>query len=74
MRQARMFLACLAASVLAACSTDPITAPDALPPEAPHQNTVSCDGSLVTVVRSDGTVVLECVVDTRGQFGSGNGG
>lgn len=74
MRQARMFLACLAASVLAACSTDPITAPDALPPEAP-QRTVSdnCSGTLVTVVKSDGTVTTECVVDTRGPLmGSGN--
>lgn len=74
MRQARMLLACLAAAVLAACGSDTPTAPEqAAPVQAPRlDDTVpTCDGTLITVVRADGSTAVECVA--RGQYGSGTG-
>ncbi len=73
MRQARTLLACLAVAVLAACGAETPTSPDqATPPPAPRfDQTPQCDGTLVTVIKADGTQVIECVA--RGQFGSGTG-
>jgi ABC-type phosphate transport system substrate-binding protein len=74
MRQARMLLACLAVTVLAACGTDTLTAPEqATPPAAPRLDVTQCDGTLIMVIRADGTTAVECVL-RNGQLGSGSGG
>lgn len=75
MRRARILLACLAAAILAACGTDPITAPETTAPDQPHLDVVSpdptqCLGELVSILKADGTIVYEC---RGGQFGSGSG-
>ena len=87
MRSARLFLACAVVSVLAACGTDPITAPAA--PQGPRFDTgvtspsdssqtsgllgtSECSGTLMLVTQPDGTVTLECVTDESKQTGSGN--
>ncbi|HEX8692612.1 MAG TPA: hypothetical protein VF746_09350 [Longimicrobium sp.] len=86
MRSARLLLACAAVSVLAACGTDPITAPVA--PQGPRFDTGTtapsdtshtsglpgsseCSGSLMLVTQSDGSVTLECVQAEK-QNGTGS--
>jgi hypothetical protein len=88
MRSPRMLVAMLALAVLAACGTDPITAPDAAPggvrrtvegdPEETTNSTQSTTSTTLdcageVVVRvTESGIVTECVL--RGQYGSGNGG
>jgi hypothetical protein len=86
MRFARLFLACAAVSVLAACGTDPLTAPVA--PQGPHfdtgttapsdtsqinghPGTSECSGSMMLVTQSDGSVSLECVSAEKQQGSAG---
>jgi len=76
MRFARLLLACAAVSVLAACGTDPLTAPVA--PQGPRfdtgtttpsdtsqinglPGTSTCSGTLMLVTQPDGSTTLECV-------------
>lgn len=86
MRSARLLLACAAVSVLAACDTDPITAPVA--PQGPRFNTETttpgdtsqtsgfsgsseCSGTLMLVTQPDGSVTMECVSDEKQQGSAG---
>jgi hypothetical protein len=86
MRSARLLLACAAVSVLAACGTDPITAPIA--PQGPHFDTGTtapsntsqtsglpgssqCSGTLMMVTQPDGSVTMECVEDEKQQGSAG---
>jgi len=72
MKTARFILACAAASVLAACGTDPITAPatDArrAAPNAPAGDAVCVK---TVVVHPDGTTSEVCVYNSGSQIGSG---
>ena len=75
MKTARFLLACAVASVLAACGTDPITAPAAdahrAAPRSPAADETACVKT--TVVISDGTAIEVCVETTTGsQMGSGH--
>jgi hypothetical protein len=82
MKTARFLLACAVASVLAACGSDPITAParpaaplrDGAPINPSSGGQVSESGVCVkiTVLNSDGTAVEVCVGDNNSQIGSGN--
>jgi len=71
MKTARFLLACAVASVLAACGSDPITAPatDAHR-AAPRVNDNTC--VKVTVVNADGTTSERCADSTGSQMGTGN--
>lgn len=84
MRSARFFLACAVVSVLAACGTDPVapaveaprfdTTPiEGTPPEGPSTSTATseCSGTVTTVTYADGTIGIQCVVETTRQHGSG---
>ena len=88
MKTARFLLACVAASLLAACSADSITAP-ATPARPQYDADVgpgSDDGGytteksstgtanciLVIVVNPDGSISTVCQVTANGQMGSGN--
>jgi hypothetical protein len=67
MKLARLFLAVLSISTLAACA-DSVTAPQAAPESAPSMDGVSCTGGVVTrTVNQDGTVTERCT----GTVGSG---
>lgn len=74
MKTARFLLACAVASVLAACGTDPITAPAAdahrVAPRAPAADATACVKT--TVVNPDGTTTEVCVEDRSSQMGTGN--
>lgn len=74
MKTARFLLACAVASVLAACGTDTITAPDAArAPQTPAADeTTSTPCVIQTVVLADGTTVEVCVLDGSSQIGSGS--
>jgi uncharacterized lipoprotein YajG len=68
MKTARFLLACVAVSMLAACSTDSITAPAA--PRAPAADgTPNC--VKIIVVNPDGTTTERCATDGSSQLGSG---
>jgi hypothetical protein len=69
MKTARFLLACAVASVLAACGTDPITAPAAAP-KPPAADETSCVKT--TVVTANGTTTEVCAETVTGsQMGSG---
>ena len=87
MKTARFLLACVAASLLAACGSDTITAP-ATPttPARPHfdedvgpggGDAITTYGSdptncmLVYVVKADGSLAMQCQVTATSQMGSG---
>jgi hypothetical protein len=74
MKTARFLLACAVASVLAACGTDPITAPAAdahrAAPQSPSADATSCVKK--TIVNADGITVEVCVEDRSSQMGSGS--
>jgi hypothetical protein len=87
MKTARFLLACVAASLLAACSSDSITAPAT--PARPHfdesvgpgddggvtgdtHGTGTGNCILIIVVNPDGSVSTQCQVIANGQFGTGN--
>jgi ABC-type phosphate transport system substrate-binding protein len=74
MKTARFLLACAVASVLTACGTDTITAPDAArAPKTPaaDETTSSTPCVTTTIVRADGSTVEVCVENTGSQMGSG---
>jgi ABC-type oligopeptide transport system substrate-binding subunit len=66
MKLARLFLAVVAASTLAACTTDSPTAPSA-PPSLDEAENTEC-GTLDPQVQSDGSILWVC---SPGQTGSG---
>ena len=69
MKTARFLLACAVASVLAACGSDPITAPAAAP-KSPAADEVAC--TKTTVVTASGTTMEVCAETATGsQMGSG---
>ena len=88
MKTARFLLACVAASLVAACSPDGITAPAT--PARPHfdedpsvgadegsyttdtSGTGTADCFLIVVVNPDGSVTWQCQVIANGQMGTGN--
>jgi hypothetical protein len=73
MKTARFLLAFAVASVLAACGTDPITAPatDRAAPRSPAADETACVKT--SVVTSDGTTVEVCAESATGsQMGSGH--
>lgn len=74
MKTARFLLACAVASVLTACSTDPITAPAAdthrAAPRSPDADASTCVKK--TIVNPDGTSAEVCVEDRSSQMGTGN--
>lgn len=73
MKTARFLLACAVASVLAACGTDPITAPatDRAAPRSPAADETACVKT--SYVASDGSTVEICVDSAVGsQIGSGH--
>lgn len=74
MKTARFLLACAVASVLAACGTDPITAPatDRAAPRSPAADETACVKT--TVTKADGSTVEVCADSVAGgsQIGSGN--
>jgi hypothetical protein len=88
MKTARFLLACVAVSLLAACSPDSITAPaaparpnfdeDVGPGSDEGGSTINTSGSgtsnciLVVVVNPDGSTSMQCQVIANGQLGSGN--
>jgi hypothetical protein len=76
MKTARFLLACAVASVLAACGTDPITAPAAdahrAAPRSPAADQTSTTCVKTTVVSSNGSTVEVCVEDRSSQMGSGS--
>ena len=87
MKTARFLLACVAASLLAACSPDGITAPAApARPQYDEDVAPSVDDGvsatdigigtanciLVIVVNPDGSITALCQVVANGQMGSGN--
>jgi hypothetical protein len=87
MKTARFLLACVAASLLAACSADGITAPAA--PARPHfdedtgigtgdgsstsdaSSTGTANCIRVIVVNPDGSISMVCQVTANGQMGTG---
>jgi hypothetical protein len=87
MKTARFLLACVAASLLAACSPDGITAPAA--PARPHfdeEPSIGADDGGITsetsgtgtancirvvVVNPDGSISTVCQVTANGQMGTG---
>jgi hypothetical protein len=85
MKTARFLLACVAASLLAACSADSITAP-ATPNRpsfdegvGPGDSGEGIDGTgdgtgciPILVVNSDGSISSQCLVYANGQLGTGN--
>lgn len=86
MKTARFLLACALVSVLAACGSQGITAPDTAAPARPHfdvdpatsggetnQDTRGAESNCVPVVivHSDGTVSTVCQTNANGQLGSG---
>ena len=86
MKTARFLLACVAASLLAACGADTITAP-ATPARPSFEENVgdserdssiddTGDGTgncmMVTVVNSDGSTTTTCQVSSNGQLGTGS--
>lgn len=75
MKTARFLLACAAASVLAACGSDTITAPAAAPARAHADGSTSgtsSTGCVTTLVMNpDGTYSVQCVYDSNGQLGTG---
>ena len=88
MKTARFLLACVAASLLAACSPDAITAPatPARPNFDADPSIGADDGSYTTetsgagtancirivVVNPDGSISLQCQVTANGQLGTGS--
>jgi hypothetical protein len=69
MKTARFLLACTVASVLAACGSDPITAPAAAP-RSPAADESACVKT--TVVTSSGGTTEVCIDSVTGsQMGSG---
>ena len=74
MKTARFLLACAVASVLAACGTDPITAPAVdthrAAPTSRAADATTCVKT--TVVSSNGSTTEVCVEDRSSQIGSGN--
>jgi hypothetical protein len=88
MKTARFLLACVAVSLLAACSPDSITAPAA--PARPNFDqdvgpgsdeggyTTDMSGAgtanciRIVVVNPDGSISLQCQVTANGQMGSGS--
>lgn len=66
MKLARLFLAVVTASTLAACA-DSVTAPQAEPAAAPSMDGTTCTGTLTRTVNQDGTVTERCT----GYVGSG---
>jgi len=79
MKAARFFLACAAVSLLAACSANPVApsrddAPtDGVAPPSTRSNdgaTATCAGTVQLVTKADGSVGVECVVESK-QSGSG---
>ena len=75
MRSARFILACAAVSALAACGTDTITAPQK-PAEPKFDSQYGsgqsvCNGTMVTTVNPDGSITVQCVIDGKSQYGSG---
>ena len=84
MKTARFLLACVAASLLAACSADSITAP-ATPARPSFDESVgpsnggegidgtgSASGNCTIVVHPDGSITTQCLTySSTGQFGSG---
>lgn len=74
MKTARFLLACAVASVLAACGTDPITAPAAdshrAAPTSRAADATTCVKT--TVVTSTGATVEVCSEDRSSQMGTGN--
>lgn len=85
MKTARFLLACALVSVLAACGSQGITAPDTAAPGRPHFDEDPIDGGgptqdtggqptcvLVVVVHPDGSTTTVCQASTSRQLGSGN--
>ena len=87
MKTARFLLACVAASLLAACSPDGITAPAApARPQYDEDVAPSVDDGvsatdvgigtanciLVIVVNPDGSISVQCAVTANGQMGTGS--
>lgn len=78
MKTARFLLACAVATVLAACGTQTITAPDAAraPKTTPNADETTSGNNapcvVKAIVREDGTVVYECVVEGSSQMGTGS--
>ena len=86
MKTARFLLACAAASLLAACGRDTITAPvgAARSPSPSHDIAPDTGGGstasgnvgatciIVVVVNPDGSTSLKCEVDGNSQIGSGS--
>ena len=74
MKTARFLLACAVASVLAACGSNPITAPatDRAAPRSPAADQTTCVKT--TIVSSDGTTTEVCAETAAGgsQIGSGH--
>ena len=73
MKTARFLLACAVASVLAACGSDPITAPatDRAAPRFPAADETACVKT--TILKADGSTVEVCLDSATGsQIGTGN--
>lgn len=74
MKTARFLLACAVASVLAACGSDPITAPatDRAAPRSPAADQTAC--VTTTIQKADGSTVEVCAESVAGgsQMGTGS--
>ena len=69
MKLARLILAALTTSVLAACNANPVSAPATPPPDAPAADLLQCAGAIVREVRLDGSIVFRCDTPVLGSGG-----